>query len=137
MEKIKLMNDLFLKARREKDDVAKNLFSALKGEFENSIKTGLPNTDETLLKTVKKFIKGLELVGNDQSKLELSILDQFTVKVDTEFIETTVKEFMTAEKIAEVRANSAVMGKYMGMLMKTLGDKGDAKTVKLVLSQLV
>jgi len=128
MEKIKLMNDLFLQARLQKNDVAKNLFSALKGEFENGVKNGMDNTDESLLKIVKKFVKGLEMVKTEKAKQELSLLDPFMPKVDIAMIEKTVDSIITPELIAEIKATPAKVGKATGLCMKALGPV-DAKLV--------
>ncbi len=126
------INKDYMTAFKNKDVVAKNLLSVVKGEIQTIEKnTGVENmSDEDVLKILTKTSKSLkEMVsgGNEQAVTELSIIESYLPKQMS-------KEEVT-QKVTEL-VNSGVT--QMGAIMKEFATLPvDKKMVSEVVKELV
>lgn len=94
------VNADYLKAFKEKNTVAKNLLSVVKGEIQTIEKnTGSASlSDEEVIKILNKTAKSLKETinaGGEQAKLELEIVESYLPKqMSKEEITTKVKELV-------------------------------------------
>lgn len=94
------VNADYLKAFKEKNTVAKNLLSVVKGEIQTIEKnTGSVSlSDEEVIKILNKTAKSLKETinsGGEQAKLELEIVESYLPKqMSKEEITTKVKELV-------------------------------------------
>lgn len=94
------VNADYLKAFKEKNTVAKNLLSVVKGEIQTIEKnTGSASLfDEEVIKILNKTAKSLKETinaGGEQAKLELEIVESYLPKqMSKEEITTKVKELV-------------------------------------------
>jgi Asp-tRNA(Asn)/Glu-tRNA(Gln) amidotransferase B subunit len=137
MNKITQLEKEILTARKENNTVAKNLLMTLKGEYQNAIKNGQPETDETLEKLIRKFVKNAELVGNEESKIEIEILNGYLPK---QLSETEVRDLVfhtlrsETHKVVDYKnGNKSVIGFFMGMLNKKTAGSAEPKMINKIL----
>jgi uncharacterized protein YqeY len=94
------VNADYLKAFKEKNTVAKNLLSVVKGEIQTIEKnTGSTSlSDEEVTKIINKTAKSLKetiSVGSEQAKIELEIVESYLPKqMSKEEITSRVKELV-------------------------------------------
>lgn len=94
------VNTDYLKALKEKNTVAKNLLSVVKGEIQTIEKnTGSSSlSDEEVTKILNKTAKSLKEIinaGGEQAKIELEIIESYLPKqMSKEEITTKVKELV-------------------------------------------
>ena len=126
------VNADYLKAFKEKNTVAKNLLSVVKGEIQTIEKnTGVDNlSDEDVLKILTKTSKSLkEMVsgGNEQAQIELAMIESYLPKQMS-------KEEVT-QKVTEL-VNSGVTN--IGLIMKEFAQlPADKKMVSEVVKEVM
>ena len=141
MEKIKQIEKAILEARLKKDDLTKNLLQTLKGEFENALKNGEPSSDQLVEKIAKKMVKGAELVGTDDAKREIEILNAFLpAQLREADIKVIVENVISAnpDKLAQFKSgNKGVIGFFMGSVMKESEGSADAKVAGKIVNDVL
>jgi aspartyl-tRNA(Asn)/glutamyl-tRNA(Gln) amidotransferase subunit B len=137
MNKITQLEKEILTARKENNTVAKNLLMTLKGEYQNAIKNGQAETDETLEKLIRKFVKNAELIGNETSKIEIEILNGYLPK---QLSETEVREIVIAKLTANIEkveayksGNKGSIGFFMGSITKETSGNAEPKMINKIL----
>lgn len=126
------INKDYMTAFKNKDVVAKNLLSVVKGEIQTIEKnTGVENmSDEDVLKILTKTSKSLkEMVsgGNEQAIVELSIIESY--------LPTQMTKEEVTQKVTEL-VNSGIT--QMGAIMKEFATLPvDKKMVSEVVKELV
>lgn len=126
------INKDYMTAFKNKDVVAKNLLSVVKGEIQTIEKnTGVENmSDEDVLKILTKTSKSLkEMVsgGNEQAIVELSIIESY--------LPTQMTKEEVTQKVTEL-VNSGVT--QMGAIMKEFSTLPvDKKMVSEIVKELV
>jgi Asp-tRNA(Asn)/Glu-tRNA(Gln) amidotransferase B subunit len=141
METIKQIENDILIARKENNAIKKNLLMTLKGEYQNNVKNGQPESNETLEKLIRKYIKNAELINNDESKLEIDILNNYLPKQLTESELKTIIEDILKNNPAQTEAyklgNKSSIGIFMKEISKETSGKAEPKTInKLLISIL-
>lgn len=139
MNNVKKLDEDFKKARIEKNDLAKALFSTLKGEYENFVKNGNEPGDASLEKIAKKMIKNAEIVGTEDARKEIELLASYVPEqMGEEVTRKLVKEIMDGrpEVVEEYRAgNKGKVGFLLGKVMSLSHGKADAKVVGRILNE--
>lgn len=123
------INADYIKAFKAKETVKKNFLSVIKGEIQNKA----PNpTDENVLAILKSTKKSLEKsieLGDEQSKIELTFIEDYFPKLMSE---AKIKENIQ-QIIVETGENN--MGKIMGEFNKRFNGQADNKLVSQILKQ--
>lgn len=137
MNKITQLEKDILTARKENNTVAKNLLMTLKGEFQNVTKNGQAESDETLEKLIRKFVKNAELIGNETAKAEIEILNGYLPK---QLSENEVREIVITklrsnptQTEAYKSGNKGAIGFFMGSITKETAGSAEPKTINKIL----
>ncbi len=138
MSKIDLINKNRIEAMREKNELAKNLYSTLKGEYENAIKNGQPADDTTVEKFAKKLTESAKTIGTPDALTEIELLKQF---MPVMLGENEIKNIIqTSIVLNPDKANNYRLGNkgaFTGIVMKQLSGKADANVVNKMLSEIL
>ena len=142
MTKIEQVEKAILKARLEKNSVAKNALQTLKGEYElESKKPNGDGGDVLFEKLAKKAIKNATIVGNDEALQEIEIIKTFLPEELSEdkLTEIILNVFKASpEKLADLKAgNKSLIGFFMGSVMKETRNQADGKVVGKLLNKLL
>jgi len=138
MSKLELLNQSFIQARKDKDEVAKALFSSFKGEYDNALKNKSPEGDSTIEKLAKKFTENAKIVNTNDSLREIELLKPF---MPIMLSEDKIKEIVV--EVANVnpdKANNYKLGSkgaFTGMVMKQIAGKADASIVTKVIEEVL
>ena len=136
MSKINLLNEKFIQARKDKNEIAKALFSTFRGEYDTAIKKGSPEGDSTIEKVAKKMTENALLINTADSLQEVELLKEF---MPVMMSENDVRDVvLKVINYAPDKANNyrlGVKGAITGMVMKELGGKADANLVKKLLEE--
>lgn len=148
--KKELLNKKFITARKENDTVAKNLFSTLKGEFENQCKVGdgsiinskdqltIDNSKTTvgemyenviIEKLASKMTKNALLVNSDESRKEIELLKEF-LPLDLRLSQEEINDILS-QVLAGANGNKNV-GMLLGSFMKLSKPTGKSVDTNLV-----
>lgn len=136
MSKIDLLNKSRITAMKEKNEIAKALFSTLKGEYENAIKTGSPQDDSTIEKLARKMTENAKVIGNSESLTEIELLKPYMPVLMSE---SQVREIV--QKVISVNPDKAnnyklgSKGSITGMVMKEIAGKADANLIKEIIEK--
>lgn len=125
--KKELLNTKFITARKENDTVAKNLFSTLKGEFENQSKLGKETEDAILEKLAKKMTENAKLVNTEDSLKEVELLKEF---LPLELSQDEINDFLN-QVLTSANGNKNV-GMLLGSFMKLSKPTGKSVDTNLV-----
>lgn len=143
MNKFELLETMYMSARKEKNDVVKNLLSTFKGEVELELKSesNVGATEEMKLEVLHSKAKSMEknlltLKSHtadpeqlEKIDLELSIISRLLpVMMSKEEIEI----FIVSQDLSTLSNNGAIMGR----IMKELKGKADGNDVKEVVGKL-
>ncbi len=125
------INKDYMTAFKEKNTVAKNLLSVIKGEIQTTEKNvGSELSDEDVIKILQKSTKSLkEMVasGSEQAKEELTIVEAYLPK--------QMSKDEVTQKVTEL-VNSGIT--QMGAIMKEFASlPADKKMVSEVVRELV
>jgi uncharacterized protein YqeY len=125
------INKDYMTAFKEKNTVAKNLLSVIKGEIQTTEKNvGSELSDEDVIKILQKSAKSLkEMVasGSEQAKEELTIIEAYLPK--------QMSKDEVTQKVTEL-VNSGIT--QMGAIMKEFSTlPADKKMVSEVVRELV
>jgi uncharacterized protein YqeY len=125
------INKDYMTAFKEKNTVAKNLLSVIKGEIQTTEKNvGSELSDEDVIKILQKSAKSLkEMVasGSEQAKEELTIVEAYLPK--------QMSKDEVTQKVTEL-VNSGIT--QMGAIMKEFASlPADKKMVSEVVRELV
>lgn len=130
MGKYKDLVEDHLNARIVKNKVASDVLGTLKGEVETALKgSDRPiSEDEVVENMAKSMVKGLEIVGGEQSKTEIDILQPY------------LPQTMTKEQIKEVLEpmNLSLLGNLgakIGRAMSVLKGRADGNDVRNVIQE--
>ncbi len=136
--KIELLNEHFIQARKDKNEVAKALFSTFRGEYDTAIKNNAPQTDATIEKIAKKMTDNAKIVGTEDAMQEVELLKPF------------MPEMLSEDKVREIvktvydqnpdKANNYKLGSkgaFTGMVMKQIAGKADAKIVTQIIEEVI
>jgi len=138
MSKVELLNQCFIQARRDKNEVAKALFSTFKGEYDNALKNKSPEGDATIEKLAKKFTENAKIVNTPDSLMEIELLKPFMPIMLTE---EKVREIVV--EVASVnpdKANNYKLGSkgaFTGMVMKQIAGKAEASVVTKIIEEVL
>lgn len=123
------INADYIKAFKEKNTVAKNLLSVVKGEIQTVEKnTGSANlSDEEVIKILNKTVKSLKECNDEESNLQLVIAEGYLPKQ------------MTREEIKQLVGGLVATGiTNIGAIMKEFATRqADKKVVSEVIKELV
>ncbi len=141
MEKIKLLSDNLMTAYKEKNLVAKSLYSTLKGEYTTSIKKGATESDQTLEKIAKKMSENakenFEISGSEDAKIEMELLKPFLpTKMSKEEVTLIVNSVISENQdkfLAAKTGSNKSMGFFVGQIMKKANGNADIVDVNEVL----
>jgi uncharacterized protein YqeY len=126
------VNADYLKAFKEKNTVAKNLLSVVKGEIQTIEKNkGIASlSDEDVIKILNKIAKSLKETinaGSEQAKIELEIVESYLPKqMSKEEITYKVKELVSSG----IKNIGAIMKEFSSL-------PADKKVVSEVIKELV
>lgn len=136
MEKIELLNESFIKARKEKNSVASALFSTFRGEYDTAVKNGKSLGNDTVEKIAKKMTENAKVVGTTDAMTEIELLKPFMPEqFGEERIRTIVKEVADANPDKANNYKLGSKGAFMGMVMKYVSGKADASLVTKIIEE--
>jgi hypothetical protein len=127
IDKIKELREARLNARKEGKGLEGLVLGTLLGEVENDLSRTNVNSNDAVENAAKKMVKGLETVGDEQSKKEIEILEQFLPRTMTQ---DQIKEVLDTYGGIKDAPN---FGAKMGLAMSVLQGKADGKDVKAVI----
>lgn len=78
---IQEINKANLEAMKNKDSVARALFSTLKGSIENEMKAGGKDESDVIQRLAKKYTENALIMNNEESLREIELLKPFMPKV--------------------------------------------------------
>ena len=111
-----------------------NLFRVLKGEISRLEDGKKELTEQETIKVIQKFVKNLETVGDEKSKLEIEMLQPFLPKLMSEpEIEDKIKMLIVTHNFCDMKD----MGKIMGEFNKEYGGKADNKVVSRIVRNII
>jgi len=138
MSKLELLNQSFIQARKDKDEVAKALFSSFKGEYDNTIKNKAPQGDTTIEKIAKKFTENAKIINTADSLREIELLKPFMpIMLSDDKIKEIVVE---VANINPDKANNYKLGNkgaFTGMVMKQIAGKADVSIVTKIIEEVL
>ena len=138
MSKLELLNQSFIQARKDKDEVAKALFSSFKGEYDNTIKNKAPQGDTTIEKIAKKFTENAKIINTADSLREIELLKPFMpIMLSDDKIKEIVVE---VANINPDKANNYKLGNkgaFTGMVMKQIAGKADVSIVTEIIEEVL
>lgn len=136
MEKLELLNQNRIKALKEKDDVAKALFSTLKGEYENAIKNNSPIGNVTIEKLAKKMTENAKIIGTSDALKEIELLKPFMpIMMNEDQVREIIKDVISVNPDKANNYRLGLKGSITGMAMKEISGKADAEIVKRILEE--
>lgn len=123
MKTLKYIREKNLKAIKDKDVVAKSLYSTLIGEIENTLKNDSSKTESSVIENLaKKFTENARIVGNEDSKYEIDLLTEFLPMSLTEeqYISISKKTIESNTSVVEEikTKNPGKIGYLMGLAIK-------------------
>lgn len=120
-----LINTAHINAIKNKDQVAKALFSTFKGALDNELKNGSKKSEQEIIETIaKKFTENAKIMDTEESKLEIELLKPFMPQeLELSSYHDTINNVIennleTAEAIKA--GNKQGMGKLLGIVMGKL-----------------
>lgn len=125
--KTQILNTKFIEARKSNNPVAKNLFSTLKGEFENLTKSSKDSPDAIIEKLAKKLTEAAKMINNEDSKSEIELLKEF---LPLELTSDEVHSFV--EQALSTSNGNKNIGMLLGSVMKLVKPTGKSVDVELV-----
>lgn len=138
MNKIELLNAQFIQARKEKNEIARALFSSFKGEYDNALKNKSPEGDATIEKLAKKFTENAKTVNTPDSLIEIELLKPF---MPISLSDDKIKEIIVeVASINPDKANNYKLGNkgaFTGMVMKQIAGKADASIVTKIIEEIL
>lgn len=138
MSKLELLNQSFIQARKDKDEVAKALFSSFKGEYDNALKNKSPEGDTTIEKLAKKFTENAKIINTPDSLREIELLKPFMpIMLSDDKIKEIVVE---VANINPDKANNYKLGNkgaFTGMVMKQIAGKADVSIVTKIIEEVL
>jgi uncharacterized protein YqeY len=138
MSKLELLNQSFIQARKDKDEVAKALFSSFKGEYDNALKNKSPEGDSTIEKLAKKFTENAKIVNTADSLREIELLKPFMpIMLSEERIKEIVVEVANVNPDKANNYKLGSKGAFTGMVMKQIAGKADASIVTKVIEEVL
>jgi Asp-tRNA(Asn)/Glu-tRNA(Gln) amidotransferase B subunit len=136
MEKIQLLNESFIKARKEKNSVASALFSTFRGEYDTAVKNGKTSGNETVERIAKKMTENAKTIGTPDAMTEIELLRPFMPEqFGEDKVRMIVKEVADANPDKADSYKSGSKGAFMGMVMKQVSGKADASLVTKVIEE--
>lgn len=138
MSKLELLNQSFIQARKDKDEVAKALFSSFKGEYDNALKNKSPEGDSTIEKLAKKFTENAKIVNTNDSLREIELLKPFMpIMLSEERIKEIVVEVADTNPDKANNYKLGNKGAFTGMVMKQIAGKADVSIVTKVIEEVL
>ena len=138
MSKLELLNQSFIQARKDKDEVAKALFSSFKGEYDNALKNKSPEGDTTIEKLAKKFTENAKIINTPDSLREIELLKPFMpIMLSDDKIKEIVVE---VANINPDKANNYKLGNkgaFTGMVTKQIAGKADVSIVTKIIEEVL
>lgn len=136
MSKIDLLNEKFIQARKDKDDVAKALFSTLKGEYDNALKNNATASDFTIEKIAKKMTENAKIVGTPDALREIELLQPFMpIMMGEDEIKKIIQEAVSMNPDKANSYKNGNKGGMVGVIMKKVAGKADANLVKEIMDR--
>lgn len=123
MKTLKNIREKNLKAIKNKDIVAKSLYSTLIGEIENALKNDNSKTESFVIENLaKKFTENAKVIGNEDSKYEIELLKEFLPMSlnEEQYIEISKKIIESNSNIVEEikTKNPNKIGYLVGLAIK-------------------
>lgn len=133
MKLIDKLNTECLTARKAKDSLKANLLITMKGQVENSLKSGNDIDSEKVINSVaKSIIKGLETVTQTEDTIrEKEIASEYLPQLMNE------DQLYEAIKAKNFVLTKETLGYNTGQIMKAFAGKIDGKMVKPILEKLM
>lgn len=138
MNKIELLNEKFIQARKDKDEVAKALYSTFRGELDTAIKKGSPADDVLVEKLAKKMTENAKIVGTEEANREIELLKLF---MPTMMNESEIR--IIVQRVIELNPDKAnnyklgSKGSMTGMVMKEVAGKADSSLVQKIIEDVL
>lgn len=138
MNKLTLLNEEFIKARKEKNAIASALFSTFRGEYDTAIKNGKPEGNDTIEKIAKKMNENAKLINNDEAKIEMELLKPFLPEMmNEEQVRLVVLEVVNLNPDKANNYKLGSKGAITGMIMKQIAGKADASMVNKIIEETI
>ena len=141
MNKLELLNQAFIEARKANNATGKALFSTFKGAYENERKSSAKSDDVIIESIAKKFTENAKLMKNNE---EVELLKTFMPKeVEDSQYYISINDVLTnnLEKVKEYKSGKTqLIGFFMGATLKDLKSKfptsdANADTLKELLNK--
>ena len=131
MNKLELLNENFIQARKDKNEIAKALFSSFRGEYDTAVKKGSSPGDSTIEKIAKKMTENAKEVGTPEALQEIELLKPFMpVMLD----ENKIREIVV--EVVKINPNKLTnKGFITGMVMKQSAGKADINIVNKIIEE--
>ena len=131
MNKLELLNENFIQARKDKNEIAKALFSSFRGEYDTAVKKGSSPDDSTIEKIAKKMTENAKEVGTPEALQEIELLKPFMpVMLD----ENKIREIVV--EVVKINPNKLTnKGFITGMVMKQSAGKADINIVNKIIEE--
>ena len=129
-----IIDNQLKKAMLDKDNRTRDVLRVIKSEIsreEAGIKT---YGDDEIIKLIQKAIKNLEIIGNDDSKEEIAILQKYIPKQMSEAeIEEAIKRLVIETGASGIKD----IGKLMGAFNSQYKGRANSKTVSEVVKRVL
>jgi uncharacterized protein YqeY len=116
------INTANMNAMRNKDSVARALFSTLKGNIENEMKAGGKSETEIIQKLAKKYTENALVMNTEDSLKEVELLKPFMPQVlENQNLDVIINNVIknNLELCEQFQAdNKQIAGRLVGLVMK-------------------
>ena len=129
-----IIDNQLKKAMLDKDNRTRDVLRVIKSEIsreEAGIKT---YGDDEIIKLIQKAIKNLEIIGNDDSKEEIAILQKYIPK---QMSEAEIEEAIKLLVIETGASGIKDIGKLMGAFNSQYKGRANSKTVSEVVKRVL
>lgn len=125
------IKEAYMQAMKDKDPVKKNLFGVILGEIQTEELRGISVGDSEVESILRKMIKSLLKIGNEESLLEIEIIEPYLPQLmDDSKIKTILEGFINDGTPKEI-----------GILLKNFNilynGKADNKVVSRIIKELI
>ena len=136
--KSKLLQEQFVQARKEKNEIGKALFSTLKGEYDTAVKKGQPEDDSTIEKIAKKMTENAKEVNTPDALQEIELLKPFMpLMLDESLVRKIIIEVIESNPDKANNYKLGNKGAFTGMVMKQIAGKANIEVVNKIIEEVL
>lgn len=122
MKTLKDISDANIQALKDKNNIAKALFSTLKGNIETELKNSKKSESDIILMLAKKYTENAKIVNTSESLIEIELLKPFMpLTLDIEQYDIIAKQIIEGQKyiVEEIKnGNTQKIGILTGCFIK-------------------